>query len=67
MATKRSWTTSARIFPEDRSTHWSILSAKVSATLARGDGAAPSVPAARAATNVATVWWSTPVSSAVLR
>ena len=25
------------------------------------------VPAARAATNVATVWWSTPVSSAALR
>jgi hypothetical protein len=67
MATRRSWTTSARIFPDDLSTHASILSAKVSVTLPRGGEAAPSVPAARVATKAATVWWSTPVSSAALR
>jgi hypothetical protein len=48
--------------------HSVILSAKASATFERTSGSSrSSVPRARAATNRATVWWSTPVSWAADR
>ena len=57
------WTTSARMCPWECSIHSVILSTKVSAALERTiDSSSSSMPCVLATTNLATVWWSTPVS-----